>query len=140
MESQAIILTKPGEVQLGQVRLKDPARSDIVVAVRYSGVSTGTEKLFFEGSMPPFPGMGFPLVPGYEACGEVVEASPQAGLNVGDYVFVPGANCYHDAFGLFGASSKYLVTDPSRTSSTWCIVSPSCYSPSCSGKSRLSVA
>ncbi|MGC6391399.1 MAG: chlorophyll synthesis pathway protein BchC [Alphaproteobacteria bacterium] len=116
MESQAIILTKPGEVQLGQVRLKDPARSDIVVAVRYSGVSTGTEKLFFEGSMPPFPGMGFPLVPGYEACGEVVEASPQAGLNVGDYVFVPGANCYHDAFGLFGASSKYLVTDPSRVS------------------------
>jgi 3-hydroxyethyl bacteriochlorophyllide a dehydrogenase len=46
----------------------------MVVDIRYSGISTGTEKLFWSGQMPPFPGMGYPLVPGYEAAGEVVEA------------------------------------------------------------------
>ena len=38
--------------------------------------------------MPPFPGMGYPLVPGYEACGEMVKAAPETGFKVGDYVFV----------------------------------------------------
>lgn len=44
--------------------------------------------------MPPFPGMGYPLVPGYEAAGEVVEAGPDSGLRPGERVFVPGANCF----------------------------------------------
>jgi 3-hydroxyethyl bacteriochlorophyllide a dehydrogenase len=85
-----------------------------VVDVRHSGISTGTEKLFWTGDMPPFPGMGYPLVPGYEAAGEVVEAAPQTGYKPGDYVFVPGANCYDGAFGLFGGSAARLVTDATR--------------------------
>ena len=28
-------------------------------------------------AMPPFPGMGYPLIPGYEAAGEVVDATPK---------------------------------------------------------------
>ena len=35
-------------------------------AHRWSGISTGTERLLFHGRMPAFPGMGYPLVPGYE--------------------------------------------------------------------------
>ena len=54
--------------------LTDPGANDLVVDIHYSGISTGTEKLFWTGDMPPFPGMGYPLVPGYEAAGEIVEA------------------------------------------------------------------
>lgn len=64
--------------------------------------------------MPPFPGMGYPLVPGYEAAGEVVEAGRATNLVPGDRVFVPGANCYEGARGLFGAASARLVTPASR--------------------------
>ena len=69
--------------------------------------------------MPPFPGMGYPLVPGYEAAGEVVEAAPDSGFAVGDYVFVPGANCFgaNDAGpvrGLFGGASQHLVSAANR--------------------------
>ena len=78
--------------------------------IRHSGISTGTEKLFWTGEMPPFPGMGYPLVPGYEATGEVVEAGRGTNLIPGDRVFVPGANCYEGAFGLFGGASSRLVT------------------------------
>ena len=47
--------------------------------------------------MPPFPGMGYPLVPGYEAAGEVVEAAASTpGFRPGEHVFVPGASCYRD--------------------------------------------
>ena len=48
--------------------------------------------------MPPFPGMGYPLVPGYEAAGEVVEAGARdAASSPATHVFVPGANCYDGA-------------------------------------------
>jgi len=86
-----------------------------VVEVRYSGISTGTEKLFWSGTMPPFPGMGYPLVPGYEAAGEVVEAGAETGFRVGESVFVPGANCFAGPVrGLFGGASRHLVTKAAR--------------------------
>lgn len=119
MITNAVILTGPKSLSLGQVSLVKPGAGDVVVQVAHSGISTGTEKLFWSGTMPPFPGMGYPLVPGYEAVGEVVEAGPDSGLSVGDHVFVPGANCYEanqdgPVRGLFGAASRMLVTAGSR--------------------------
>jgi len=58
--------------------------------------------------------MGYPLVPGYEAAGEVMEAGVLTGFKPGDRVFVPGANCYEGAFGLFGGAARTLVTDKDR--------------------------
>lgn len=112
--TQAIILDAPRTLRVGDVALHDPVAGDLVIEVAHSGISTGTEKLFWTGEMPPFPGMGYPLVPGYEAVGEVVEAAPDTGYAVGDQVFVPGANCYDGAFGLFGAASRTLVSQASR--------------------------
>ena len=64
--------------------------------------------------MPPFPGMGYPLVPGYEAAGEVVDAAPGSGVRIGEHVFVPGANCYQDAYGLFGGAAGRVVVPADR--------------------------
>lgn len=116
MKSNAVILEGPRKLSLAEVPLVDPGKDDLVVEIKHSGISTGTEKLFWSGDMPPFPGMGYPLVPGYEAAGEVVEASPASGFKVGEHVFVPGANCYDGAFGLFGGSSSRLITAPDRVS------------------------
>ena len=114
MQASAVILKGPKNLALKTAKVKAPDADDIVVAVTHSGISTGTEKLFWTGQMPPFPGMGYPLVPGYEATGEVVEAAASTGFKAGDHVFVPGANCYENAFGLFGAASSLLVSDASR--------------------------
>lgn len=115
MHSDAVILSGPQTLKLGRVGLKAPEDGDLVVKVRYSGISTGTEKLFWMGTMPPFPGMGYPLVPGYESFGEVVETCGETGLAVGDNVFVPGANCFEDGVrGLFGGASGLLVTPAAR--------------------------
>lgn len=119
MKTKAVILSGPKNLFLGQVSLIAPAPADVVVEIRHSGISTGTEKLFWSGTMPPFPGMGYPLVPGYEASGEVVEAGADSGLAVGDHVFVPGANCFEATAdgpvrGLFGGASQRLVTPGAR--------------------------
>lgn len=114
MDTTAVILTGPKSLTTGMLSITPPGPSDLVINVTHSGVSTGTERLFWTGEMPPFPGMGYPLVPGYEAAGEVVEAGVSTGFKPGDRVFVPGATCYEDAFGLFGAAAQTLVTKADR--------------------------
>jgi 3-hydroxyethyl bacteriochlorophyllide a dehydrogenase len=116
MRTTAVILSAPGELGLGELPLAAPGPEDVVVEIGCTGVSTGTEKLFWSGRMPPFPGMGYPLVPGYEAAGEVVEAGPESMLRPGDHVFVPGADCYRPVRGLFGAAARRLVTPARRVS------------------------
>lgn len=115
MDTLAVLLTRPGELELTQVGLNDPAEGDVIVDVKWSGISTGTERLLYTGRMPAFPGMGYPLVPGYESVGTVIEAGPAADREVGDLVFVPGANCYRDVRGLFGGSASQVVINSQKT-------------------------
>ncbi len=119
MKTSAVILSGPKNLSVAELGLIAPGAADVVVEIAHSGISTGTEKLFWSGSMPAFPGMGYPLVPGYEAAGEVVEAGSDSGFRVGDHVFVPGANCYQPTEagpvrGLFGAAARHLVTPAIR--------------------------
>ncbi|MBW4708315.1 chlorophyll synthesis pathway protein BchC [Roseobacter sp. YSTF-M11] len=114
METTAVLLKGPRDLDVGNLTLTAPGADDLVVDILHSGISTGTEKLFWSGEMPPFPGMGYPLVPGYEAVGEVIEAPLSTGYRPGDHVFVPGANCYDGAFGLFGGASSRVVTAADR--------------------------
>jgi 3-hydroxyethyl bacteriochlorophyllide a dehydrogenase len=114
VDTTAVILEEARKLDLGRVTLTDPGKGDLLIRVDHSGISTGTEKLFYTGEMPPFPGMGYPLIPGYEAAGEVVEADPETGFRPGDYVFVPGANCYGEVRGLFGGAARMLVSQADR--------------------------
>tara|TARA_R110000850_G_scaffold74694_6_gene163345 strand:- start:288 stop:1229 length:942 start_codon:yes stop_codon:yes gene_type:complete len=114
LHTTAVILKGPRDLSLDSLPITPPGDGDLVVQISHSGISTGTEKLFWSGEMPPFPGMGYPLVPGYEATGEVVEAGAGSGYKTGDTVFVPGANCYEGAFGLFGGAARLLVTAADR--------------------------
>ncbi|MEO1537556.1 MAG: chlorophyll synthesis pathway protein BchC [Pseudomonadota bacterium] len=114
MDAVAVLLKGPEDLALETLGLTEPGPEDIVVQISHSGISTGTEKLFYSGKMPPFPGMGYPLVPGYEAVGEVVEAGALSGLTAGDRVFVPGANCFEGAHGLFGGAARRIVSRAER--------------------------
>lgn len=114
METSAIILNGPRDLAMGTLGLANPMATDLVVDIDWSGISTGTEKLFWSGEMPPFPGMGYPLVPGYEAAGEVVEAGGDTSFRPGDRVFVPGASCFNGARGLFGGAAERVVVSADR--------------------------
>ncbi len=114
METKAVVMTGPRKLSLESLIIKEPVAGEVVVDIEFSGISTGTEKLFWSGEMPSFPGMGYPLVPGYESVGQVVETTAGTSFKPGDYVFVPGANCFGEVKGLFGGASKRLVTGASR--------------------------
>ncbi|HEU4457699.1 MAG TPA: chlorophyll synthesis pathway protein BchC [Methylibium sp.] len=114
MHAQAVVFEQPGQLALSRLDLTVPSPADVVVAIDYSGISTGTERLLWNGQMPVFPGMGYPLVPGYESVGYVVEAGPDAKLAIGERVFVPGARCFGDVRGLFGGAASQLVVPAAR--------------------------
>jgi 3-hydroxyethyl bacteriochlorophyllide a dehydrogenase len=114
MNTLAVILQAPKDLRLERVNLTPPGEDDLVVDVEWSGVSAGTERLLWDGRMPHFPGMGYPLVPGYESVGRVIDAGRNAKARIGERVFVPGANCYTDVRGLFGGAARRLVTPARR--------------------------
>ena len=115
LTTKAVVFEQPGTVLLRSVALAAPQEGDLVIDVEASGISTGTEKMLWDGSMPAFPGLGYPLVPGYEAVGIVREAADDCFLKPGERVFIPGASCYEgDVRGLFGASSSRLVVPEAR--------------------------
>jgi 3-hydroxyethyl bacteriochlorophyllide a dehydrogenase len=86
----------------------------VVVEIDFSGVSAGTEKLLWSGRMPPFPGLGYPLVPGYESVGRIVDAGADARGRIGESVFVPGSSAFRGARGLFGGSARRVVAASAR--------------------------
>jgi bacteriochlorophyllide a dehydrogenase len=117
VETLAVVLTQPEQLALERLPLSAPGDDDVVVDIEWSGISTGTEKLLWTGRMPQFPGMGYPLVPGYESVGRLSGAGAAAqklGLHEGDLVFVPGARCFGPVRGLFGGAARRVVVPAAR--------------------------
>jgi bacteriochlorophyllide a dehydrogenase len=114
MNTTAVVMQAPEKLVLSQLELEAAGDADLVVDIAYSGISTGTEKLLWSGRMPNFPGMGYPLVPGYESVGTVVEAGRAARHRVGEQVFVPGARCFGTVRGLFGGAAARVVVQDER--------------------------
>ena len=114
MDTLAVVIEAAEQLALRRLELNDPAPADVVVEVEWSGVSTGTERLLWSGRMPPFPGMGYPLVPGYESVGRVVDAGAEARGRIGERVFAPGSTGFRDARGLFGGAARRLVLPSAR--------------------------
>ena len=114
MNTTAVVLERPGQLALSRIALTEPGDDDLVVEIAWSGISTGTERLLWSGRMPEFPGMGYPLVPGYESVGRVVAARGRNERRVGETVFVPGARCYGEVRGLFGGAASRIVLPSER--------------------------
>ena len=111
----AVVLERPEQLVLSRLDLSDATDEDVTVDIEWSGISTGTERLLWSGRMPAFPGMGYPLVPGYESVGRVAKAGSMSGRSVGERVFVPGAKCFGDVRGLFGGAAAHVVLPGART-------------------------
>lgn len=114
VEALAVIMNRPESLSVSRIALTPPGDADVVVDIAWSGISTGTERLLWQGRMPPFPGMGYPLVPGYESVGQIVASGPINENRIGQTVFVPGATCFGEIRGLFGGAASRLVVPSAR--------------------------
>jgi 3-hydroxyethyl bacteriochlorophyllide a dehydrogenase len=114
MNTMAVVLKEPERLMLSRVDLAQPGDEDVVVDMEWTGISTGTEKLLWSGKMPPFPGMGYPLIPGYESVGRVTSVGTRSAGKIGDRVFVPGARWTGPIRGLFGGAAARVVVPGSK--------------------------
>jgi bacteriochlorophyllide a dehydrogenase len=115
MDALAVVLEKPRQLSLRRLPLSETADGTLAVDIEWTAISTGTERLLFEGRMPSFPGMGYPLVPGYEAVGRIRACDASSGFRKGERVFVPGASgCFGEVRSLFGGAASHLVVATKR--------------------------
>ena len=114
MDTLAVVIEAPEQLTLRRLELEPPGPADLVVEVDWSGISTGTERLLWSGRMPPFPGLGYPLVPGYESVGRVVDGGADVRHRIGERVFAPGSAGFKGARGLFGGAARRLVIPSAR--------------------------
>lgn len=114
MKASAIVFQSPCTLTVQQLEMHRAEAGDLEVRVIFSGISTGTERLLWDGSMPAFPGMGYPLVPGYETVGVVTRVHAECDIEVGDSVFVPGSKSFEGVHNLFGGSGSHLVVPHNR--------------------------
>jgi 3-hydroxyethyl bacteriochlorophyllide a dehydrogenase len=115
MKAKAIVFEAPKSLSVRELELAPMGPLDLEVAVSFSGISTGTERLLWEGTMPPFPGLSYPLVPGYETVGIIENLGAEvSGLHKGDLVFLPGSYAFQGVQNLFGGSGARLVAPHDR--------------------------
>jgi 3-hydroxyethyl bacteriochlorophyllide a dehydrogenase len=115
MKAKAIVFEAPKSLRIRELELAPMGPRDIEVAVSFSGISTGTERLLWDGTMPPFPGLSYPLVPGYETVGTVADLGAEVtGFRRGDQVFLPGSYAFQGVQNIFGGSGSRLVVPHDR--------------------------
>jgi bacteriochlorophyllide a dehydrogenase len=113
-QAQAIVFEAPQTLSVRTLALKPFEAADLEVEVSFSGISTGTERLLWDGTMPPFPGLGYPLVPGYETVGSVVRVGDSADMPVGSQVFIPGSYSFQGVRNIFGGAGARLIVPQDR--------------------------
>ena len=113
-QAQAIVFEAPQVLSVKTLDVKPFEASDLEIAVDFSGISTGTERLLWDGTMPPFPGLGYPLVPGYETVGKVVKVGDSQTLQLGDTVFIPGSYTFQGVHNIFGGAGSRMIVPQDR--------------------------
>ena len=113
-KANAIVFDAPQQLSVQMLDLKPFEAADIEVEVSFSGISTGTERLLWDGTMPPFPGLAYPLVPGYETVGTVVKVGDSDSVKVGDQVFIPGSYSFQGVRNIFGGAGSRLIVSHDR--------------------------
>jgi len=102
---QRIVITKPFDVQIEETQIPEINKDNLIlIRTEYSGVSLGTEKVYFDGTWEQNLSK-YPIYPGYEAVGIVEKVGDNVkNINIGDrvvtfgnhagYVIVPeGSGC-----------------------------------------------
>jgi 3-hydroxyethyl bacteriochlorophyllide a dehydrogenase len=121
MQAQAVVFTDRGQVEFQEVTVPEPGPREVVVRVRHSWISNGTEGSFLRGERiagdtPYRPGdpWPFPQVAGYQKVGTVEWVGPEVSdLSVGEWVFATVSRV-EGMFFPFGGHVSPAVTDRSQ--------------------------
>ena len=109
---RALVVSAPNEFAVQDVERPTPGPNEVLCKVRAIAIC-GTDPHIIQGHYPGFWPQDWPLIPGHEWCGEVVETgSAVRGLQSGDAVVgecvVGPAGRDHFGFSIDGADAEYF--------------------------------
>jgi 3-hydroxyethyl bacteriochlorophyllide a dehydrogenase len=88
MKTQALLVTAPDHLEMGEVEVPSPGEGEVLLDVKYSCISPGTELRTLSGQQS---GAGpYPFVPGYGQVGKVIECGQGVSFEPGALVFTIG--------------------------------------------------
>ncbi len=109
MKAKAIVFTDVRQIELSEVTLKPVSSTDVLVETWWSSISTGTEKMAWNGMIPSWPFI-FPFIPGYESVGKIMQVGEHVNESlVGKFAYVAGSFGYEGVNAAFGGASEYIV-------------------------------
>ncbi len=114
IKSRAVVIPRRNTVELRTVQVLEPRAGDVLIRTAYTSISAGTERMLLDGRMP-HPALLFPVVPGYETVGQVVQVGAKAPKDLlGQWVYVGGARCFRGVNPAWGGQSEYISAEAER--------------------------
>lgn len=123
--SRAVVIERPYCANLREIKLTEPREDAFVAKTMFSAISTGTDMKTYKGMQHPEQ-CYYPLVPGYETAGVIVE-QPKEGtdlsrlpesarkLKVGDRVMINECREFGNICSAWGGGSEYTIKDSFTT-------------------------
>ncbi|MEI8185950.1 MAG: chlorophyll synthesis pathway protein BchC [Chlorobiaceae bacterium] len=109
MKAKAIVFKGVRQIELCEVSLKPLSSTDVLVETCWSSISTGTEKMAYNGLIPSWPFI-FPFIPGYETVGKIIEVGDHVNQSlIGKFAYVAGSFGYDGVNAAFGGASEYIA-------------------------------
>lgn len=114
IKSRAVVIPRRNTVELRTVQVLEPRAGDVLIRTAFTSISAGTERMLLDGRMP-HPALLFPVVPGYETVGQVVQVGAKAPKELlGQWVYVGGARCFRGVNPAWGGQSEYISAEADR--------------------------
>jgi 3-hydroxyethyl bacteriochlorophyllide a dehydrogenase len=114
IKSRAVVIPRRNTVEIRTVQVLEPRAGDVLIRTAYTSISAGTERMLLDGRMP-HPALLFPVVPGYETVGQVVQVGAKAPKDLlGQWVYVGGARCFRGVNPAWGGQSEYITAEADR--------------------------
>jgi 2-desacetyl-2-hydroxyethyl bacteriochlorophyllide A dehydrogenase len=117
MKARAIVHSGPFEVRLVEFEQREPRPGEVLVLVRHSCVSPGTELRCLAGRQPD--AVPFPYVPGYAMAGDVLRCGSGVGIEPGARVYLNGTVAADGLALMWGGHVSHAVAPAAN-----CIVLP----------------
>ena len=110
-KTPATVIERPGEASFREVTLTPKREDTVVCRTLMSAISTGTDMKTYHGMQHPEQ-CYYPLVPGYENMGVVVEEGSYApGFKKGDRVMINECRKYLDCCAAWGGGTLLVHKD-----------------------------
>lgn len=111
MKTFATVIERPGEAAFREVELTPKREDTVVCRTHMSAISTGTDMKTYHGLQHPEQ-CYYPLVPGYENMGVIVEEGSYApGFRKGDRVMINECRKYLDVCAAWGGGTLMVHKD-----------------------------